>query len=248
MLSAAVQDGLLPANPAKSLKMPRPPAKAKRAELVLSRRQAERMITKEKSLRNETMLRAMLEAGLRRGETIGLRWPQIDLAARRIVVDRSVWQAVGGDRVEHLPKGGRAHVAAISEQFATRLAEWLQQSVVDTGAPADGLVWPGRDGRALAVSTVVRIVERAQKRAGVVGADKKALVSPHGLRHTAASTALEAGVPLLVVSRQLGHKDQIVTARHYSHLLGDEQLDAFANAHSRSEASAIEVDRADAPS
>lgn len=55
-------------------------------------------------------------------------------------------------------------------------------------------------------------------------------MSAHGLRHTAASTALGAGVPLLVVSRQLGHRDQIVTARHYAHLLADEQLDAFAAA------------------
>lgn len=37
-------------------------------------------------------------------------------------------------------------------------------------------------------------------------------------------------MPLLVVSRQFGHRDQIVTARHYSHLLADEQLDAFAAA------------------
>jgi integrase len=77
---------------------------------------------------------------------------------------------------------------------------------------------------------LVRIVYRAQKRAGLTDADKKAIVSPHGLRHTAASTALEGGVPLLLVSRQLAHKDQLVTARHYSHLPGDEQLDAFADA------------------
>jgi len=42
--------------------------------------------------------------------------------------------------------------------------------------------------------------------------------------------ALGAGVPLLIVSRQLGHSDQIVTARHYAHLLADEQLDALAAA------------------
>jgi integrase len=35
---------------------------------------------------------------------------------------------------------------------------------------------------------------------------------------------------LLVVSRQLGHSNQIVTAQHYAHLLADEQLDAFADA------------------
>jgi integrase len=39
---------------------------------------------------------------------------------------------------------------------------------------------------------------------------------------------LGAGVPLLVVSRQLGHANPNITAQVYAHLIADEQLDAAA--------------------
>lgn len=51
----------------------------------------------------------------------------------------------------------------------------------------------------------------------------------HGLRHTAGSIALAAGVPLIVVSRQLGHANPQVTATIYAHLLSDNQLDDVAS-------------------
>jgi len=47
---------------------------------------------------------------------------------------------------------------------------------------------------------------------------------------------LAAGVPLIVVSRQLGHANPNVTAQVYAHLLADSQLDeaeaAFAGLES----------------
>ena len=54
------------------------------------------------------------------------------------------------------------------------------------------------------------------------------LVTLHGLRHTAGSLMLAAGVPLIVVSRQLGHANPNITAQVYAHLLSDSQLDAAA--------------------
>ena len=73
---------------------------------------------------------------------------------------------------------------------------------------------------------------RALGRAGLVDADGVPLVTPHGLRHTAASLMLAAGVPLIVVSRQLGHANPNVTAQVYAHLLADSQLDEAAAAFS----------------
>jgi integrase len=40
----------------------------------------------------------------------------------------------------------------------------------------------------------------------------------HDLRHSCASWLLGAGVPLIVVSAQLGHEDSSVTAKIYGHL------------------------------
>lgn len=59
---------------------------------------------------------------------------------------------------------------------------------------------------------------------------QRPLVSFHGLRHTAASVMLARGVPLLVVSRQLGHRNPNVTAEVYAHLLHDAQLDEAMSA------------------
>ena len=71
-------------------------------------------------------------------------------------------------------------------------------------------------------------VVRAIARAGLVDASGKPLVSVHGLRHTFASILLSRGVPLIVVSRHLGHADPNITARVYAHLLSDTQLDEAA--------------------
>ena len=51
----------------------------------------------------------------------------------------------------------------------------------------------------------------------------------HGLRHTCGSILLARGVPLIVVSRHLGHADPNITARVYAHLLSDAQLDQAAH-------------------
>jgi integrase len=43
-------------------------------------------------------------------------------------------------------------------------------------------------------------------------------VSFHALRHTWASLATMAGVPLLVVARNMGHADARMVEKHYGHL------------------------------
>ncbi len=48
----------------------------------------------------------------------------------------------------------------------------------------------------------------------------------HDLRHTFATLALQAGVPLKVVSDILGHKNISITADLYSHVIPAMQEDA----------------------
>lgn len=43
----------------------------------------------------------------------------------------------------------------------------------------------------------------------------------HGLRHTWASLAVMAGMPLMAVARALGHADTRMVERHYGHLAPD---------------------------
>ena len=132
-------------------------------------------------------------------------------------------------KLEQPTKGRRARRVAISPELAGRLADWYAEAVIDGGAAADGYVWPGRDGGPMHDRSANRVVERACKRAGLIDGEK-AVVTLHGLRHSAASAMLLAGVPLLVVSRQLGHANPQVTATVYAHLTNDEALDLAAEA------------------
>lgn len=54
-------------------------------------------------------------------------------------------------------------------------------------------------------------------------------LTPHELRHTAASLAIAAGANIKVVQRMLGHKTATLTFDRYGHLY-DDDLDAVATA------------------
>lgn len=60
-----------------------------------------------------------------------------------------------------------------------------------------------------------RVVTVARKKLGLVG------VGVHTGRHTNATAALLAGVPLHVVSRNLGHSSVAITADLYGHVTDD---------------------------
>jgi integrase len=55
-------------------------------------------------------------------------------------------------------------------------------------------------------------------REAVERAKIKPVIGFHGLRHTWASLAIMAGMPLMVVARNLGHADTRMVEKHYGHL------------------------------
>ena len=228
LLQAAVDWGHIAENPARRVRLPAPQTHTRQAhERVLSMAELTRLVgTCQGSLRTQTMIRAMAEAGLRRGEVIGLRWEDVDLETLRLHVRRSV-SDVHGVRQERTTKGNRSRRVAISKDFAERLAAWR---VSCGGECAAGYVWPGKDGKPMNAHSPNQSLTRVLRRARLVDQDGVPLVTPHGLRHTAASLMLAAGVPLIVVSHQLGHANPNVTAQVYAHLLADSQLDEAAAA------------------
>jgi integrase len=74
------------------------------------------------------------------------------------------------------------------------------------------------------VKDIKKAFKKAARQAGLDD------VSPHTLRHTAASWMVQRGVPFPRVARYLGHKDSRVTERVYAHHAPDylkEAADAF---------------------
>lgn len=148
-----------------------------------------------------------LKTGLRVGELLALKWEDLDLAAGRLNVQRTLWQGH-----EHTPKGGRTREVPLSDEalVALRAHRHLRGPYVF----CDGA------GKRLTHSMVKAIVPTACARAGLA----KRLTT-HDLRHTFASQLVMRGVALKAVQELLGHATIEMTMR-YAHLSPDVKRDA----------------------
>ena len=150
-----------------------------------------------------------LDAGLRQGEALGLRWGAIGWAdggedlTRHLLVDTS--RPRGGDLGP--TKSGRAREVAMSRRLHRALSALYRQR---WNPSPERFVVGGIDPSNFRAREWRRIL----KRAGIGHRSYK------DLRDTYASSLLTAGVQLGYVSSQLGHADVAVTARHYAKWIG----------------------------
>lgn len=136
-------------------------------------------------------IRLLMFTGARLGEILGLRWEQIDWARGLARLPDSKT----GAKTLRLPAPALEVLRALPR---AQDSPW---------------VLPGRrHGQPL--STPHRPWYRLCAAAGLAG------VRLHDLRHTYASHAALAGVPLAVIGALLGHQHPATTAR-YAHLVGD---------------------------
>lgn len=226
LLGWLVDQRVITTNPARGVRLPQRPPESKPAERVLDRDQTTLLLDTCKRIEHRTILRAAVEAGLRRGEIAGLRWTDVDLPGLRLNIRRAIVQTARTGKVERRPKMGKTGRVAITQTLADLLSEQHLAHMV-RGLPADGFVWPGRTGGSMSPSSVTQLVGRLRTRAGLIDEHGQGLIHLHGLRHTAASAAIARGVPVTVVSAQLRHSRPDTTMRVYAHLLDDGELDRF---------------------
>ena len=84
---------------------------------------------------------------------------------------------------------------------------------VTAGRQGKNFIFPRPDGKPWARDMQQRPLRKACERAGI-----DPPTNFHALRHTYASLLVMAGVPLVVVAKNLGHADTRMCERHYMHL------------------------------
>jgi len=165
--------------------------------------------------------------GMRRGEVLGLRWPDIDLDASTLSIRRSV--SCTGYQVHTTPTKTRTSRRAVDLDDSTvaMLREWQCRQHDELGAEfSDRMVFTRGDGQPIHPHALSQTFERLQHAAGVP------TIRLHDLRHTHATLMLKHGVPLKVVSGRLGHSTPAFTMAVYQHVLAGMQRDA-ANVFAR---------------
>ncbi len=179
----------------------------------------------EIAARDESLFRTTYHFALRNSEARGLRWTDVNWSGQHLELQRQI-DAVTGEEAQ--TKGKRSRRPPGAPEIFEQLERWQFESVIKGGADPRGYVWRGEDSRRpMPISLPNRRVRAAQRRAGLLAEDEQPLIVFHGLRHTRASHLLLDGVPMLEVSRFLGHASQLITAGVYSHLVPDEEFQAI---------------------
>jgi integrase/recombinase XerD len=169
---------------------------------VLSPAEVDRLTAALRTHRDQAMVLAMLLAGLRRCEVLGLRAGDVWVGERHLFVAEG--------------KGGHQRVVPVADRFFAALGDYLH----DERPPSAGtdrlfVVLKGpRRGLPLSAAGLDEILAGARVRAGLDHA------TCHELRHTCLTRLREAGMALEAVQAQAGHRS-IESTRVYLHLTND---------------------------
>ncbi len=153
----------------------------------LTREEADRLLAAARVPHVRTFLATCLYTAARAGAVLELTWDRVDLGAGLI----DLGQAPGGKGRAVVPIG--AKLRPILEE--ARAAATCPYVVEYAG---------------IRVASVKTGTRAAARRAGLPG------VTPHILRHTAATWMAIAGVPMVEIARLLGHADSRTTERVYA--------------------------------
>ena len=214
VLGAAVEDSRLPRNPCDGVKLP----KRRHADRgYLSHAQVAALASRVD--RQAEVVRFLAYTGLRWGEMAALRVQDFDMLWRRVNVSRSVTESSG--LVWSTPKSHERR----SVPFPASLADELAALMV--GNDRDALVFTNQHGGVLRNSNWrARVFSPAVLKCQTDD-DSFPSITPHDLRHTAASLAVSAGANVKAVQRMLGHAKASMTLDVYADLF-DEDLDGVA--------------------
>ena len=169
---------------------------------VLSPVEVDALLGALRTQRDRAIVLAMLLAGLRRCEVLGLRLQDVNPGERRLFV-------LAG-------KGGRERIVPVSGRFFQALGEYLEiERPVEVVRDACFVVLKGpRRGMPLTAAGLDEVIDGARRRAGL------ARLTCHMLRHTCLTRLREQGMSLEALQAQAGHAS-IESTRIYLHLADD---------------------------
>jgi site-specific recombinase XerD len=188
---------------------------------ILAPGEVDRLLAALRTDRDKAMVLAMVLAGLRRCEVLGLRMADVRVGDRRLFVAEG--------------KGGHQRIVPVAGRFLRVLGDYLHDERPVTAA-TDRLfvVLKGpRRGQPLWAEGLDEVLSGARRRAGLEHA------TCHELRHTCLTRLREAGMALEAVQAQAGHRS-IESTRIYLHLTNDWLADQYRRA-----AALIDADQKD---
>lgn len=223
VLQSAVDNGVIPTNVARGVKV----AKAPKSRLTaLDVDQVERLAATV-PLAYRVLVLVLAYGGLRPSEALALLREDVDEVGRRLHVRATVSEAAGKLERRETTKTYQARAVELDEDLMAELRGHMRERVL--WAPDAPLFTTPRGGEVRLSNFRTRVLAPAAKAAGL-----PAWVTPYTLRHTCASLLAREGVGVHVAARMMGH-DPAEYLRTYTHLY-DGDLAGAASALGRARA------------
>jgi integrase len=174
--------------------------------------------------------------GCRRGEALGVRWSDVNLAdvpahasIRQECIPLTKPSGKGREgRLVPRTKGDKPRVIELDTQTVAVLTAWKakqerERELVGAGYDDRGLIFCRPDGNPYHPEAFSKSFDRRLRQASFAVLPTIRL---HDLRHTWATLALVAGVDIRMVSERLGHSNILITSNTYQHVIKGMQADA----------------------
>ena len=231
----AHEHGVMSANPAAALMTPKSPntlpavlTEAQASQLMNAEDEAAAAQSDPVHLRDAAILELLYATGIRVAELVGLDVGDVDFAGRTVKVTGK------GDKQRVVPFGVpamRALEAWVERGRPQLLASRSQSSSAanhsqSRSAPAGAALFLGARGGRLDQRVAREVVHRAAREAGVPD------ISPHALRHSAATHLLDGGADLREVQEMLGHSS-LKTTQRYTHVSIEQLKSRYGQAFPR---------------
>lgn len=237
IFESALADGMVARNVVASVKRP---TVTRRETHSLTPAEVMALLEQTDKTSYGLVVRIMAYTGLRRGEAVALRWEDVNLDLGTVNVRGTINRVSGAGLVTTAPKTAQSRrtvyladvglVQALEQHRSAQYAErlrlgplWEERGLVFTTSGGSGGRVSG--GKPVDPRNVLRAVKEGARAAGL---NQDAAVNVHTLRHSAASAMLAGGVPLLTVSRMLGHSSVSITGDIYGHITDDGGMEAAA--------------------
>ena len=203
LFDAAVDDKLINENPVKSKRVVLPTKEEKREALSLDEVQdVIQQMDKLKGL-EKLMLALLLFTGMRRGETLGLRWEHVDFEKKIINVTQQVVYGDGNQPIVKAPKSkaGIRKIPLVAE------LEAILKPYRGTGYVLSN---KGLPEMPITLMVFKRMWERIEKKINLHGA------TPHILRHTFITMGV-GKTDIKTLQTIAGHSNINITLNRYAH-------------------------------
>lgn len=220
-LEEAVRGDLIPRNPTAHANKP----KVRQEEIEpLDKDQADTLLEAARGDQYEALYVLCLQAALRQGEALALRWSDVDLQAATIYIERQLQRRRGengkpGSLEFSIPKNASRRKVGLPQRAVTALRthrkRQTEEKLQAVGYEDQGLIFANGHGGPLEAQNVVnRHFKPLLQRAGLPP------VRFHDLRHSCLSLLAQQGVPLRDLQALAGHASAAFTMQRYTHHYG----------------------------